>query len=117
MNATQFVKSLYANVDSKNLNGLAGMLDEEVRFKFANHDAVNGMEDTLQANEGFFSSINSMRHSFNGIWQQGDTIICNGQVHYVRLNGSECSAEFATILTIRNEKITNYLIYADVSEL
>lgn len=117
MNATQFVKSLYTSVDRKDLKGLASKLDDNVCFKFSNHDAVNGIEDVLQANESFFSSISSMRHTLNGIWQQDDTLICNGQVHYVRLDGTEHSAEFATVLTMRNEKIVNYLIYADVSEL
>lgn len=117
MNAIQFVKSLYASVDSKDLNGLASKLDDAVRFKFSNHDAVNGIKDVLEANDGFFSSIKSMRHTLNGVWQQDDTLVCNGQVHYVRLDGTEYSAEFATILTVHSEKITNYLIYADVSEL
>ncbi len=117
MNADKFVRSLYTSVDNKDIEGLASKLAKSVRFKFSNYEDVNGIEDVLKANEEFFSSITSMRHSLNGVWQQGDTLICNGQVHYVRLDGTDFSIEFATILKVINEKISNYLIYADVSSL
>jgi len=117
MNADKFVRSLYTSVDNKDIDGLASKLAESVRFKFSNYDAVIGIEDVLQANTDFFSSVKSMRHTLDGTWQQGDTLICNGQVHYVRLDDTEFSVEFATILNVINEKISNYLIYADVSGL
>ena len=117
MNANNFVKDLYASVDNKDVEGLASKLNESVYFKFSNHEAVNGLSNVLEANKGFFASINSMSHTLTGVWQQGDELICNGQVRYVRHDGSHYSAEFATILTVMEDKITHYLIYADVSGL
>jgi len=117
MNAQLFVKSLYKSVDNKDLNVLSEKLDEAVYFKFSNSEAVTGKAAVLEANNGFFSSIKSMRHEIGKVWSQGGDIICNGEVHYTRLDDSLCSAAFATILTVKNNKITNYLIYADVSSL
>ena len=117
MNAQLFVKSLYECVDNKDLNILSEKMDEAVYFKFANSEAVTGKAAVLEANRGFFASIKSMRHEISNVWLQGSDVICNGKVHYTRLDDSLCSAAFATILTVNNNKITNYLIYADVSSL
>ena len=117
MNAQLFVKSLYECVDNKDVEGLAEKLNETIFFKFSNLEAVIGLNNVLEANAGFFSSIQSMKHLINDVWQQSDNIICNGQVHYVRHDGSKYSAEFATILKVVDQKISNYLIYADVSGL
>ena len=117
MNANLFVKSLYECVDNKDLHVLSEKLDEDVYFKFSNFEAVIGMDAVLESNEGFFSSIKNMRHEIRNVWSQGDDVICNGEVHYTRLDGSLHSAAFATVLTVKNNKVTNYLIYADVSLL
>ncbi len=117
MNANLFVKSLYECVDNKDLHVLSEKLDEDVYFKFSNFEAVTGMAAVLETNENFFSSIKNMRHEIRNVWSQGDDVICNGKVHYTRLNDSLHTAEFATVLTMKNNKITNYLIYADVSLL
>jgi len=58
-----------------------------------------------------------MSHTLKGSWQQGNESICNGPVDYVRIDGSDYSAQFVTILTIREGLITDYRIYADVSGL
>jgi len=117
LNAQAFIESLYQAVDARNPERLAEFLHPEVNFRFANADAIQGKSEVLEANRGFFSSIEKMNHTIDGVYQQDDRVICNGQVNYLRLDGSSHSAQFATILRVNDKLITDYLIYADVSAL
>jgi len=113
-----FITDLYANaVDAKDLEHLSTLLADNVRFRVANHDSVIGKNAVLEANRAFFAGITSMTHHIDNIWSQGDDVICNGSVDYIRLDGSAFSAVFATILKLENDLISDYLVYADVSQL
>jgi len=111
------VKTLYQAVDSLDVAALAPFLANDVTFQLGNFPAIHGKEPALEANDGFFKTIASMRHTIDGIWAQGPTVICNGNVTYTRLDGTELTIPFATILFLANDKITTYQVYADVSPL
>ncbi|SDE50046.1 nuclear transport factor 2 family protein [Kordiimonas lacus] len=118
MNSTNFITDLYKNaVDGMDTAQLAPFLAEDVRFRIGNHDPVKGKKAVLDANHAFFCSIGSMAHTIDNIWPHGDDIICNGTVDYVRLDGSAHSATFATVLTLKDGEISDYLVYADLSQL
>ena len=113
----KFVKELYQAVDAKSVDQLETFLGEDLRFQLGNFEALHGKAAVLDANAAFFASIKSMTHSFDGLWENGDNIICTGQVHYIRLDDSELTIPFATVLQIRNDLIQDYQIYVDVSPL
>lgn len=116
-NVHEYMKSLYQIVDNRDVESLASFLHDDVSFCFSNADLVSGKDAVIDMNSQFFDSIANMSHTLKGSWQQGNESICNGQVDYVRIDGSHYSAQFATILTIREGLITDYRIYADVSGL
>ncbi|OUR96889.1 hypothetical protein A9Q84_11170 [Halobacteriovorax marinus] len=117
MDYVKLVKELYQHVDNLDLNGLETLMAEDVHFRLGNFDSVNGVNDVLVANKSFFGSIKGMRHTFDKFWVQGSEVICNGSVDYIRLDGSGHSITFVTILKFNGQKISNYLVYADVSGL
>ncbi|OMH33875.1 nuclear transport factor 2 family protein [Motiliproteus sp. MSK22-1] len=117
MDSQEYINKLYRIVDDKNANALSGFLADNVRFVFANADPITGKEAVIAANEGFFASISSMSHTIENVWAAGEDLICDGQVQYTRLDNSHHSATFATILKVKDDRITDYRIYADVSGL
>jgi len=117
MNAHNLVENLYQAVDARSTERLAEFLHPELSFRFGNADPITGKSDVLAANEGFFGSIKKMTHQIDKIWSVGDQVICHGKVNYIRLDSSHYSAVFATVLTLEEALITDYLIYADVSGL
>lgn len=114
---TEFVAKLYQSVDARSVERLSSFLADEVNFQFANAPSLHGKATVLEANADFFKSIEAMSHRIDNVWSQGDDVICNGQVHYTRLDGSHFAVPFATILKLQHEQIINYLIYVDVSAL
>lgn len=119
------VTELYQAVDAKNVDYLDDKIAENTRFRIGNYPAETNKSRILDANRNFFSSINSMRHTVEDIFSQTifkegksvDKITCFGHVDYVRLNGTEHSVFFSTFLEIENNKINDYLVFADISAL
>ncbi|EAS44272.1 nuclear transport factor 2 family protein [Photobacterium profundum] len=116
-NPITFTKTLYKIVDSRDVTALSEMLHQDVVFRFSNAEPVEGKSAVVDVNRQFFDSITGMSHTFEGFWNQDDVIICNGQVNYVRKDGSQHSAKFATFLIIKDGLVVDYKIYADVSQL
>ncbi|WP_375750595.1 nuclear transport factor 2 family protein [Vibrio sp. HN007] len=112
-----FVRTLYNVVDAKDTQALAELLHPDVSFVFSNSDPVKGIENVLAINAQFFTTIHSMTHSFYGIYEDGDDLMCDGQVSYIRLDGTPHKANFATVLRLQDGLIREYKIYADLSEL
>lgn len=99
------------------MQALSGFLADRLIFRIGNAEPIQGKNNVIAANKAFFESIGDMSHRIDGIWSSGENIICNGFVNYKRLDGGGYSAPFAIVLTIRNNLITEYLVYADISEL
>jgi len=114
---SQVIEKLYNAVDNKNLDFLDGILADDVNFRIGNYETVGGKPNVLAANEQFFTSITSMNHTIDKVWQFENDVLCNGVVDYIRLDGSECSAYFLTVLTFVNDKIVDYFVYVDISAL
>lgn len=113
----ELIQTLYNAVDAKDADALARLLHPQVSFIFSNSEPVNGIEQVKAINEQFFSMIESMQHTFFGMYQDGDNIICDGKVSYIRLDGTPHDAKFATVLRLDSGLIREYKIYADVSGL
>lgn len=116
-NSEVFIKNLYQSVDTKNVEYLKDVISDSIIFRIGNNPSLMEKPAVLEANASFFKSIKSMTHDITMTWQDGDYIGCHGQVHYIRLDGSEMSAEFSTTLKVHQHKITEYWVFADLSML
>lgn len=117
------VNNLYHAVDNKDLDYLHDNLANQVRFRLGNNPAALEKSDIIEGNRQFFASITSMRHSVENILYQVNNnqntvkVSCNGTVDYIRLDGSEHSVVFSTFLEVKGGLITDYLVFADLSDL
>lgn len=115
--AFQLIQNLYRAVDDRDTEILGNYLADDLVFQLGNLDAIEGKEAVLAANKGFFQTIANMIHTIDGIWTQDNNVICAGSVEYTRLDNSKLSIPFSTILTLKDDLISHYQIYADVSSL
>ncbi|MAG77172.1 MAG: hypothetical protein CL811_10485 [Colwelliaceae bacterium] len=118
MNKHDLIVDLYKNaVDKKDANYLAKLLTENVRFRIGNHDEIVGLYKVIDANKSFFKTIEAMSHTIEKIVVEDDYSVCHGRVDYIRLDGSRTSSMFATMLKHEGDKISDYLVFADLSAL
>ncbi|NVO58698.1 nuclear transport factor 2 family protein [Rhodobacteraceae bacterium B1Z28] len=111
------IAKLYAAVDAMNARNVVEFVTEDVAFRLGNFDPINGRDSVELANDAFFQTIAAMRHTITGLWSGGDTVFCDGTVHYTRKDGSEHEVPFATRLGLEQGKVYDYRVYVDISKL
>ncbi|MDC0657764.1 nuclear transport factor 2 family protein [Leisingera sp. SS27] len=114
---TALIGGLYSAVDAMNAEAVVSFLSDDVTFRLGNFDTITGRKPVEDANAAFFTTIDAMHHTITGIWSSGDTVFCEGSVHYTRKDQSEHEVPFATRLGLRDGKIADYNVYADISGL
>lgn len=111
------IAGLYSAVDNLDAQGVGSFIADDVLFRLGNFDVLQGRQAVIDANAAFFGTIAAMRHTISGIWSEGETVICSGEVHYTRQDASDLTVPFATVLTLRDTRISDYRVYVDVSPL
>lgn len=113
----ELFRQLFTAIDKRDANGFVSFLTDNASFRFANAPAVSGKEGIRQAVRGFFAQIKGLSHRIDELWQQGNTVICEGEVVYIRLDGSRLTVPFVDIFRLEKGLIANYRIYIDISTL
>ncbi len=117
MNRTALTEGLLKAVDDMDTDGFAGFLADDVSFRFGNADTVHGKAATREAVAGFFASVKSLHHELERVWDQEDAVICQGMVTYTRHDSTALKVPFVNVLILENDRIGEYLIYVDASQL
>ena len=114
---TEWLPELFAAIDAKDVDAFLGFLTEGATFRFGSAPAVAGRDAIRAALDEFFGSIQGLRHSIDRVWTGADTIVCEGNVVYTRLDGREVAVPFADVFDLRGGKIFAYKIYIDATPL
>lgn len=115
VNLKNQINKLFLAVDCKDADGFISFLGENACFRFAGMPVVRGKKDIRDAVASFFSSVRSLRHRIMDIWQQGDTVILEGEVTYSFADGRELILPFVNIFRMNAGLISDYRIYIDMS--
>ena len=111
------IESLFNDIDSMDAEKFVSYLDDNVTFTFGNAPTVKGKEATRQMVDGFFKSIKGISHKKIRMWEHPDSIIYQGTSSYTRHDGSELTVPFLNVFILKGEKIIDYKIYIDLSQL
>jgi uncharacterized protein (TIGR02246 family) len=111
------ISELFQAIDSKDAKAFASFFSPDSRFVFGNVPPVAGVEEIRKFVAGFFDSIAALSHRIEGNWDIPGGLVCHGQVTYTCHDGSTLTVPFANILKVGSSGITEYLIFADTSQL
>lgn len=112
------VQDVFQAVDAKDADAFASYLTPDVVFRYGNSPIVTGRDAARQAVAQFFGAIKALRHELLQVWTQDDMAFCQGEVSYVRHDGSNAGPfPFFNLFKLRVERIAEYLIYVDISPL
>jgi hypothetical protein len=111
------VISLFKAIDQFDTKSFAGFLDEEAEFKFGNMPVVKGKNAIFEFVAGFFQAIRAIKHTNLEIWELEGIRFINATVTYTRLNGSTLTVNFSNTFKLKGDKIKEYLIFIDNSDL
>ncbi|MCP4705317.1 MAG: nuclear transport factor 2 family protein [candidate division Zixibacteria bacterium] len=117
MSKEKMVQELFKTIDNLDTKKFVSFLTDDAIFRLGNAEAATGKGTVETMVSGFFDSINGMRHEIYEVWEHPNTVICQGNVTYIRKDSTELSVPFANILRLENDLIKEYLVYVDISEL
>jgi len=117
MDVPQWISKLFKTLDAGDIDGFVQFLTEKVFFRMGSSQPLQGRETVRAGVSGFLSSIKGMKHNLNDTLINGDTIVVHGSVTYTRRDESELVVPFANIFYLEDEKIRDYLIFVDNTEL
>lgn len=112
-----WLPDLFGAIDRKDTTAFVGFLTSDARFRFGNAPVVEGQEAIAEAVEGFFGSIKATGHHLDRVWSDANSVVCQGEVTYIRHDDSELTVPFVDVFLMQGDKIADYLIYIDISEL
>lgn len=113
----QWVDQLFHAIDCKDSKAFVTFLAPSCVFRFGNMAPVEGKENIETSVNGFFKSIKSLAHELTDVWDIPEGKVCHGRVTYTRNNGTVLTVPFANILKVKGRNITEYMIFADISNL
>jgi ketosteroid isomerase-like protein len=108
---------LFESIDSKETPRFLEFLTADAEFRFGSAPGVHGHEAIGAAVNAFFGVIAASRHRMIRRWEDTDSAVCEGEVTYTRLDGSQVTLPFTNVFYLRDGKIARYLIYIDQSPL
>ena len=111
------IHDLFAAIDKFDTKVFASYLDDKARFKFANIPVIPGQPTIFEFVAGFFQSIKAIRHKNLEIYELEGIRFVMGNVTYTRLDGSKLSVDFSNTFRLNGNKIKDYLIFIDNSDL
>jgi hypothetical protein len=117
MEIKSMMTGLFSDIDRKDTGSFLGYLTDDVLFRFGNMQEIRGKDNVAVAIQGFYDSIDSLSHKVDNIWDNDGIVVCNGTVTYTRHDSTILSVPFANIYRLSGDLISEYLIYADISEL
>jgi len=115
--APEWLGSLFDAIDSKDTETFLEYLTDDAKFRFGSAPAVYGVETIRSAVDGFFDTIKGSSHALTNTLVSGSTLVCEGEVTYQRLNGSELTLPFVNVFELSGKLISHYKIYIDIAPL
>lgn len=117
MQRIQLIEDIAKSIDSKDAKKFSEYITVDGTFRFGNAEPVQGRKNIEDYVAYFFSMIKSSEHKMLQIWDEGKNIIWQGEVRYTRLDEKKVTVHFVNILYMKEDMITDYLIYIDNTPL
>ena len=94
----RWASRLYSeHVDHKDADGFAAVFTRSGTLRFGNSETIVGRDAIRAAIAQFFSAFASLRHHSGRTWLDGDTLILEAVVTYVRHDGQQVTVPATTI--------------------
>jgi ketosteroid isomerase-like protein len=115
---------LYSDhVDHKDADGFAAAFTQDGTLRFGNSDTLVGRDAIRGAIAQFFAAFKSLRHHSGRTWMDGDIVVLEAVVTYIRQDGQEVTVPAVTIFHLVPTNISSApladecRIYVDLTPL
>ena len=109
------VAPIFADIDAMDAEKFVAHLTPDVRFRFANADPAIGRAAVAEGVEGFWASIDGLKHHVLKVHEVGDTVIAQIDVEYRRQDGKSVTVPNCDVLVFDGDLVCDWQIYIDLA--
>ena len=117
MSAKISISELFSAIDRKDADAFVSHLTEDAVFRYGSQEPVQGRDAVRDYVVGFLGSVRALRHRPMDTWEGDDSLVCEGEVTYMRHDGSEVTIPFTNIFRLEGDKVRDYHVYIDPTPL
>lgn len=111
------LSGLFEAIDAKDTERFSQFLTEDAAFRFGSAPTLEGRVEIGAGVDEFFAQVAGLRHVIGKVFEDGDSVACEGQVTYTRHDGSEITLPFVNVFELKDGLIADYKIYSDLGPL
>jgi ketosteroid isomerase-like protein len=106
---------IFADIDGMDPDKFVAHLSEDVVFQFGNNEPAQGRGAVKAALEAFYPMIDGMTHHVRYLFEEGDVVVAQIDVEYVRKDGKHVTVPNADILTFDGDLVKDWRIFIDLA--
>jgi ketosteroid isomerase-like protein len=112
-----WIEEYFADVDAMRLDEFVARHTDDAVVNINNNPPAEGKKQIRESIGGFWEMIGGLSHEFKNRWEDGDTVILESDVHYVRKDGQEVTVATTSILHRDGDLVDRLAFYNDPSPL
>ena len=97
------------------LDDYASFFAEDALYRFANAPIIRGRQAIRDAAANFRQRVRGVSHAMKGLWEAGDTVVCEMEMTYTRLDGTQVIVPCCDVFRVNAETIQEMRIYIDAT--
>jgi ketosteroid isomerase-like protein len=115
VNPADRLRVIFRAFDAKDVSAFAAFMTDDVRLRLGNAEPVQGKSAFVEAVTAFLASVAGFRHEVLNVGSDGDALIAEFDVHYIRLDGGEVTVPCCNVFRLRNGLVAEYRSYIDAT--
>jgi ketosteroid isomerase-like protein len=108
-------RRIFAAFDTRDVPAFTAFMTDDVRIRLGNADMVQGKPAFVVAVEAFLASVADFRHEILNVWNDGQALITELDVHYTRLDGGKVTLPCCNVFKLRDGLVAEYRSYIDIT--
>lgn len=101
--------------ESKSADQFASFFTEDALYRFGNGEPIIGRDRIRESSMHFRQKLKSVSHDIKTIWELGDTVVCEMEAAYTRLDGKVLTLPCLDVFSMEGDKFREMQVYMDVS--
>ncbi len=112
---SEIVRRMFEAGESMNVENFVKFYTEDAHYQFSNFPVAYGPQGIRDTSVDFLNTVAKVYHHITNIWEQGDTVICEMEVTYIRHDGKVFRLPCCDTIVFKGDKVQQLKIYMDIS--
>lgn len=101
--------------ETKSADQFAAFFTADALYCFGNSEPIVGRDRIQESSMHFRQKLKSVSHDIKAIWELGDTVVCEMEAAYTRLDGKVLTLPVLDVFNMKGDQFREMHVYMDIS--